>query len=335
MAETDEDDEGVRGRPTSEVSTFDTSLRWLFLTGNRFVIAGGLLVVIYGLLTVTGVAVGTINHERAGPLYYLFSALTGGNFTLITIVLSIAQLVITRQLGTPGELRDEIDATNAYRESIEESMGVDVAPVTPTEFLHLLLESCVYLFGVLREEGESADSEAWEDLEEVIDDIADHVVRVESVLSREDLGLFQALSVTLNTNYSEDIYRLRRLRNRHDYDEDVCGYLDELVVRLQQIDVARQYLKTLYMQDELSRLSRSLLYVGVPAVLVSIFMPQLFAASTSQLPPMTPFASVPAAITLSIAPLSVLFAYVLRLTAVAQRTVAITPFTIAGQEREE
>ena len=49
----------------------------------------------------------------------------------MTIVISISQLVISRQLGSPGERRDRIEATNDYREKIEGSVEEEVAPVTP------------------------------------------------------------------------------------------------------------------------------------------------------------------------------------------------------------
>lgn len=102
---------------------------------------------------------------------------------------------------------------------------------------------------------------------------------------------------------------------------------------LQQIDVARQYLKTLYMQDELSRLSTRLLLVGVPTVFVSIVMLKLFAASSGILFSTGTFTVLTdIAVTIALAPLAVVFSFVLRIAAVARRTVAITPFTTASQE---
>ena len=148
---------------------------------------------------------------------------------------------------------------------------------------------------------------------------------------RLDVSIVSALAVTLDTNYSRDIYELRSVRAEHgeDYPDEVLEWIDHLVVRLQQIDVGRQYLKTLYMQDELSKLSRSLLYVGVPALLTAVVMLRAFAAGFQSFTALQLLAVVPLAVTVGMAPLLVLFAYVLRLTTVARRTLAITPFTMA------
>jgi hypothetical protein len=82
-------------------------------------------------------------------------------------------------------------------------------------------------------------------------------------------------------------------------------------------------------------MSRYLLYTGIPAVLVAALMMYRFAA-----PDVGQFASnqlsalLPVALTIGIAPLAVLFAFVLRVSAVAQRTVALTPFTTPAQETD-
>lgn len=317
------------------IPPLSTPGRWLLLTGNRLLLTAIFLLGVY-LLVLTSPLAGDIDRERLAPLNYLFAGLLGGNFTLLTIVISVTQLIISRQLGTPGELREQIEATNAYRERIEEAVDVEVTPVTPTEFLHLLLRCSRESLDTARTEAQNVDDgDARDALLDVVSDVESHIEQVESLVAREGVGLFEALAATLDTNYSRDIYRLRQLRTSWSdtHSETTLERLDDLVVRLQQIDVARQYLKTLYMQDELSRLSLHLLYVGVPAVVVSAFMLRMFAVTVQTLPSTTVTAAVPVAITVGFAPLGVLVAYVLRLATVARRTVAITPFTVSSQER--
>ena len=310
---------------------------WLFLVGNRLLVAAGFLVVVLAVLTVAEWFLGIVESARPTSLFYVFGGLIGGNFTLITIVISINQLVVSQQIGSPGELRDQIESTNAYRETVEESVEVPVAPVVPTEFLEMLLQSTQEAVESLKQERTGIPAgEPRDQLIDVADGIDYHVSYVHSLLSRPDTNVLEALTSSLDTNYSEEMFQLRLLRNRHgeQYTEDVHECLDDLVDRLQQIDVARQYLKTLYIQNELSRLSRNLLYVGVPAVIVSVLVLRTFASPGSAIASqIRPRVYLPLAITISIAPLAVLFAYVIRLSTVAQRTVAITPFTTATQER--
>ncbi len=265
----------------------------------------------------------------------MFGAIIGGNFTLITIVISISQLVISRQLGSPGDLRDRIEETNEYREAVEEVLDREVAPVTPTDFLQMLLEHTQTQLDRVNDQVEEVDAPASEELRELTERLRTHIEHVTVLLGKTDVDLFDALSVTLQTNYSNEIYEIRNLANEYgdQYPDDVADALDELVVRLEQIDVARQYLKTLYMQDELAKMSRLLLYTGMPAVLSAIIMMHQFAAATRAiLAPQTLSTLVPLALTVGVLPLTVLFAFVLRISVVSQRTVAITPFTTPAQE---
>ncbi|AUV80755.1 hypothetical protein C2R22_03035 [Salinigranum rubrum] len=310
--------------------------RFVFITGNRLLIAAGMLGAVYGLLVGVDVFIGGVNQEQVAPLLYLFSALVGGNFTLITIILSISQLVISRQLGSPGELREQIEGTNAYREAIEETMNLEVAPVTPTEFLHMLHDSSAEIIDQAQEHLDTVDGERRDELIAHTERLDEQIDAVITSVSNPDVSVFGALAVTLSTNHGESIYQLRQLRAKHGdaYPEEVNEALDDLVVRLKQIDVARQYLKTVYVQQELAALSRHLLYVGVPAVVVSVFVLRTFAVGFDVFSPEMLFGVVPLAITVAIAPLAVLFAYVLRLASVAERTIAITPFTLAAPKEE-
>jgi hypothetical protein len=138
---------------------------------------GGLLVVLYGSLLVNDAVIGGIHQERTGPLFYPFSSLVGGNFTLITIILSVSQLVISRQLGSPGELREQIQGTNAYREAIEETMELEVAPVTPSEFLHLLHRSSAELISQVYEKVDAVEEEPRDELLEITDRLDDRSMR--------------------------------------------------------------------------------------------------------------------------------------------------------------
>ena len=336
---------------------YERPVERFLIISDRLVLAGIMLAAAFGFFIALEVVGGFRSVDRA-PLLYLFSALTGGNFTLITIIVSINQLVVSQQLSTPGELRTQIAETNEYRDSVIETLPADnVAPVTPTEFLYLLLRATRESLARIEHQSENIDDgEASTDgggdapapsvatgepedatrlLAELVDDLTDHICHVEELLEASDSGIFSALSATLTTNYSQHIYRARELQYDHPdaLTDTQDAALDQLVVLLQQIDVARQYLKTLYMQDELSRLSTRLLLVGVPAVFVSIVMLKLFAASSGMLFSTGTFTLLTDfAVTIALAPLAVVFSFVLRIAAVARRTVATTPFTTASQE---
>ncbi|NEU59092.1 hypothetical protein [Halorussus sp. MSC15.2] len=307
----------------------------VFLTGNRLLLAAVLLGSF--LLVVLAIELRTsATSQQLVPLFYMSSAIVGGNFTLLTIVISINQLVISRQLAAPGELREQIENTTGYREASAELVEDRVLPPTPAMFLDVLLggvqDSVRELDGYRSEVVSNAAADA---IDEVLEPLDEQIGRAKLELEAEDTTTFEALVVSLNTNYSDDIYHIQRLKTTYEgeFTSDIDDCLDELVAGLKQIDVARQYLKTVYIQEELSRVSRNLMYIGVPVVLVALALMVLFVSTRqSALTPRLLSIVAPVFATVGATPLAVLFAYVLRLSVVSERTAAITPFTTPTQE---
>ncbi len=92
----------MRRQPPWSAGLSNRDSRWLLVTGNRLVVAAVLLSSILFLL-VLFMSVGVLSGRPSSPMYLLFSALLGGNSTLISVVLSINQLVLSRELGATGE----------------------------------------------------------------------------------------------------------------------------------------------------------------------------------------------------------------------------------------
>jgi hypothetical protein len=309
---------------------------WVILTGDRRLIAAVLLAV---ALVVTTAIQFLLRPESGQPisLFYMASAIIGGNFTLLTIVISINQLVISRQLSAPGELQDEIANTTEYRDAAIELLETDTAPVTPASFLELLHQGVQDSIDYLRDRQPHLNEETAVELSALLTAIEAQVDQAADQLQNCNTGIFDALIVTLDTNYSEDIHHVWQLLTTYgsDFDDETVAECTLLVKRLKQIDIARQYLKTLYIQEELARLSRYLLYVGAPTILFGVGLLQVFVATEAAALSTEVLALlVPVFATVGVAPLAVLFAYVLRLSTVSERTVAITPFTTPTQEQQ-
>ncbi|SFR47170.1 hypothetical protein [Halogeometricum limi] len=311
--------------------------QWVFLVGSRPVVGVGLflsfLVVFYGLWWF-----GFVDLLNPTAMLYVLSSLVGGNLTLVTLVISINQVIISRQLGSPGQLREDIEKVDEYRRQALDPADVGVVPVTPADFLKLLLESArrdLQRLGGLVVGTENEDLR--EDTDEIVTTLTEHVDRVSRLIEGSNTGTFDTLSALLTTNYADRIYQLRRLKSvyREDLSEDSADLLDEVVSTLQEIDVARQYFKTLYIQTELAYISRVLLYAGVVAelVLVSTLL-VLSSSSGTTAPEVLPPVLAPLIAAIGLLPLAVLFSYALRLAVVTQRTIAITPFTTPEQEDE-
>lgn len=317
-----------------QASLENSWLRWVFLTGNRFVVAGGVLA---GVAIVTGAVAFLVPGviREPSPLFYVFGGLIGGNLTLITVVISINQLVLSRELEAPGKLEKQLDDMREYRDKIATATDRDVLPYLPPDFMYLLLEATAQEARTLEEAVETADTAAQQEVSALAAAITEHADAVTDRLEAADVRPFKSLATTLNADYAAYVHDAERLRATHDaaLSQAATDQLGVVVDRIRDLDVAREYFKTLFLQEELAYLSRVLLYVGLPAEISSVSMLLLFATSPAGgLPTQGIPLLVTAAVTIGFAPLAVLFAFVIRLTTITQHTAPILPFGMPGQE---
>ncbi len=125
-------------------------------------------------------------------------------------------------------------------------------------------------------------------------------------------------SAALNFNYSWKLYAGRRIREAYadELTDEIDDSLAELVETLELFGPAREHFKTLYFQWELSDLSRTLLYVAIPALTVAItslsFLDvQDFVGVTAGVPDALWLLAVTTTIPV---PFTVLISYILRLS---------------------
>jgi hypothetical protein len=308
---------------------------WVLLDGDRRLVTGIAAVVIFMFFTViTTSALAPLATVQ--PLLYVFGGLISGNLTVITVVVSINQLLLSREFKSPPELRSQIDGVIDYRADVEEAAG-RVAPVDPLGFLRLLFENtrreAQRLGGLATTE---TGDERGAAIDEVVAEITEQADRVDSLLKRSETPTFDVLSVTLTTNYATDINRLRRIKSGGDEQPpaQVDEAIDTLVHQLQHIDIARQYFKSVYLQEELAQLSRALFYVGLPSVtLVAVGLLLMTAPADAIVSGPVLAVFVATVVTIGLLPITVLFAYILRIATVTQRTAATLPFTTPAQEK--
>ena len=308
---------------------------WVLLDGHRGVIATLTAVVLFLFMTAVGLSRFS-PFDTLMPSFYVYGGLISGNLTLITVVVSINQLLLSQELRTPDQLQSRIDGIVDYRQDVEDAAG-RVAPVEPRGFLRLTLENArqrsQQLYGLsLNEPGPDLTDE----FDEVATNVTRKVDRVDELLQEGNPSTFDVLSATLTTNYAREINALRRIEFRRGdrLPSEMNDWIRELCHDLQRIDIARQYFKTIYLQQELAAVSRILFYVGLPAVIVVGTTLFLFTGAAGPAVPssVVPIL-VPATLTIGLLPLVVLFAFILRIGTVARRTAAIIPFTAPVQEK--
>ncbi|WP_254612516.1 hypothetical protein [Haloterrigena gelatinilytica] len=206
VASTSEDE----AKPVSNAEFSDIE-QWFLLDGNRFAIAV-ILAVAFGLTYLALASSGLAPLADSTPLIYAFSALLTGNFTLITVVVSINQLLLSQELESPGQLEDEIEQTANYREEIE-SVTNRTAPAEPSGFLRLVVESARR--DAQRLGGATVDAVpdgGRGELDEIVTDLTDEFDHIDGLVEESDEGIFNTLSTTLETNFAHEIQRLEEWR---------------------------------------------------------------------------------------------------------------------------
>jgi hypothetical protein len=143
----------------------------------------------------------------------------------------------------------------------------------------------------------------------------------------------------MNYDYSWQVYALRRLKLEHgdELSGDSLEQTDELLSVLKYFSIGREYFKTLYFKRELANLSRALLAISFPAIIVLSFtllaikaglVPELSVLGIPSIVPVVGLAYV-----IGLAPYTLFSAYVLRSATIANRTLAAGPFILDGNDK--
>lgn len=308
---------------------------WLLLTGDRSVVALVITSLFFGLFSSLSI-LDVVPLFDLQALFYVYSGLITGNFTLITVVVSINQLLLSRELQTPGELRTQIENVIEYRRDVEGAAD-EIAPVQPLGFLRLLVEAtreqAQRLGGFSRNDAVQAGGD---ELASEATRLTEQMDQIDTLLRESETGTINVLLTLLRTNYAQEINRLRIIKERFEEElsPPVHDSIDEVIDRLQEIDVARQYFKAIYFQQELSSLSRILLYVGLPAVAIATATLLVLTLPASE-PEAIRHVDVllPVSLAIGFLPLSILCSYILRTATVTNLTAATLPFTTPEQEQ--
>lgn len=316
----------------------DTALgrarEWLLLDGDRLVVTAVLSLAILALAYLVAPLV-PITDSRITPLYYAFSALLSGNLNLLTIVLSINQLVFTRELASPGKFREQVAGIEELREDVAASTGEESPPIAPAEFVRVILESIAESASDLRTiASDHRDPAVRDDAAEIADALAADVRRTRDVLGEGQVPSAEVTRALIPFEFTRHYQRVSRLRTRHGeaLGEAAGADLDRLARLLEQLAVAREHFKQLYTRETLSDMSRKLLYVGVPTEVVLTLTLARFLGLLGPAPDAFSPLVVYAVLAVGLAPLALVFSYVLQGATVAHRTATTTQFTTPSEE---
>lgn len=298
---------------------------WLLFDGGRLVVTSVFIVAVF-LLTMA-----LIRHDVVfvGPNSYVptaFASGIAGIFTLVTVTLTINQLILSRVFGTPAELSDQLEGSRGFRAKIASYSDRSTMPNQPADFIGHVGSLLDERTRALRERNADVDwvAEASEDVEDVLrhaDDLGD--------IDSDEMSDVDVLERLLGSRTARSISTMDRLRDvaapalsaEDKRDFEAVGTL------LHGVAVSRQYYKTLVLQQMLAELSRYVAYFGGVAILTALYVSIIYRTSGGpSVDPQYLDVLVSAATAVCAAPMIVLLAYVLRVATISRYTLSVGPF---------
>ncbi|WP_114575750.1 hypothetical protein [Saliphagus sp. LR7] len=307
---------------------------WILLDGDRLVLAAMLSAAIFVLFLGLN-ALDVIAFTNDNSITRAASGMVAGTFSLVTLVVSINQLILSREFSAVSEARERLEGVMDLRREVEAAAEVPASPTAPARLLELLLETIHARAGTL---AESVEGQEDEEVREAVGEYADYVRESTDRIDRRIDGArsdtFEALSASVRYDDAWQFYLARRLRNRHEEElnRGSIEAFDDLVEAVERFGVAREQFKTTYLQRELTRFSQLTILCGVPAILSALLIGFLYAdvggpaIAVDRLPVV-----VCALLTVIVSPLALMASYILRTATITRRTASTGPM-LPGKE---
>lgn len=314
---------------------------WLLLSADRLLVTAvlGLLVFVSFVVLVSVLEPPLIPQLNSGdPTETLFATMLGAIATVTTLTVTIGQVVLSQENGPLGDQHMRMSNAMDVRTYVGEVIGKP-CPVDPSTFLWELVSACEERGRDLRSTASSTSNQQFEeDVDDLATSITGNAEAVKGDLTTQSFGTFDVLAAALNFNYGEKIYEVERITDEYtdDLDEAEREQLAELKTALSMFAPAREHVKTLYFQWELVNLSRRILYLSVPAlvvsgVMVAVVEPASFPYRVFGID--TILLVIAGAFTLTLLPFLLLLSYITRLVTIAKQTLAVEPLILRESEQ--
>lgn len=316
---------------------------WLLVSGDRWHVFGGVVGASFLMFVILGrwgpSSVQTLLTTDAGGT--VFSSIIIAIVTSVSLVLAVAQLVLSQEIGSLEKQRDSLDAELGFRQDVEAMSDLTISPPEPAAFLRALIRITAHRAETLRAAvATDLPDEAVAEIDPYLAGLIIHSHHVSDDLEDREFGSFGVMSAVLNYNYSWKLYTVRALREKHaaTLTADTETAFAAVVGALQLFGPAREYFKAQYYQWEIINISRMMLYTAMPALIVAGYMTALFdpmALPGTIMGVKTILLVFSAVYTLTLSPFAVLLVYMLRILTMVKRTLAVGPFILRETERTD
>ncbi|WP_114576826.1 hypothetical protein [Saliphagus sp. LR7] len=337
----DGDEDQVSTENTMRERAGESRLKlWLLLGANRLGVTAGLSVAVFLVFMLGAALEPTIPEvvQQRSVMGWIFGTMLSALITGVTLVVTISQLILSQENGPLGEQRTRMSETMDFRDYMRDLTGKP-APADPSAFLRGLVDATESRADELEEVVQDSENDEFAgEVEEFVESVTGNAETVREKLDGAKFGTFDVVYAALDYNYSWKVFQIERLEDdyRDALDEEGWEAFDELRTALSMFGPAREHVKTLYFQWALIDLSRLILYLAIPAIVVSGMMVVFVDTATapgSTLGVENLLWLVGAAFTFTLSPFLLLTAYITRIATAAKRTLAIGPLILRDSQR--
>jgi len=311
-------------------------VRWTLLEANRLAVVGVLATLVFGVLMLIG-TVWTFEMQsmltETSTVQTILNTLLSGMILLVSIVVSINSIVLSYEIRSVEMEEERIQGTVDYRRELGDLTETGESPSDPSSFLALMSGTIRQRAATLRDDMEGGEAEIDEEILDYISDVAATAENIDEVTDTTGAE-FAVLWKGMEFDVGPYMDRSRSLMSDPTVESpgDLRDRFDDLLQTFELFSVGKEYFKTLYYTQEVSKLSRTLLVVALPAIVFNASTILAIGAGVTPevwllgLPPIQSF--VFTAFTVSLIPYLVLTSYMLRLATVAKLTSSAGIFSL-------
>lgn len=311
--------------------------RWLLLEGDRYAVAAALLSITFAAILVIG-TIWTFEIQRllteTAAVQTILNTFLSGIILLVSIVVSINSIFLSYDIASLHSQINRVEATMEFRREIGQLVDFEQNSTDLNTFLTLMAEIIHQRARELEDAPEGIDEKTAKEIKEHTASIVETAEYLERSLDRVGGAELDVLWAGLEMDYGPIMDRSSNVTTTYDgvLAEGVEEEYRNLMHAVKLFVTGREYFKTLYYSREISELSRTLLIISLPSIIITSstilainanLLPDLWVFG---LPPLMTFVAATFAIALT--PFIVLTAYMLRVATVALRTSAAGPFVL-------
>lgn len=285
-----------------------------------------LLTLVYATILYSGI-IWTFEMQRilteTSTVENILVTFVSGIILLVSIVVSINSIALSQDMTSVNTEQNRVNATMEFRQDIGKLSEGDSSPSSPSNFLSLIsaaiLEQTMELVKSTNGSDEAYSAEVREYTRGITDDLQP-LLNIEKVDGSQYSNLWKAMEF----DYGNHLDRSHAIQNIYSdkVSETDDEQFQELAETIQLFSIGRDYFKSLYYTRESAQLSRLLLVVALPSIILTstailAINANLFPTFVIfDIPPLQMF--VATVFTIALMPYIILTAYMLRLATVAK-----------------